>query len=61
VEQGLVDGAQVLIVDPPRKGLDLIARWLANEVSPCVQGREREREGEQGGGGARRWEGGHVW
>jgi hypothetical protein len=29
---GQVTDAQILIVDPPRKGLDMVARWLAKEV-----------------------------
>ena len=29
---GQLADAQVLIVDPPRRGLDLVARWLAKEV-----------------------------
>jgi tRNA/tmRNA/rRNA uracil-C5-methylase (TrmA/RlmC/RlmD family) len=32
ITMGQVADAQVLIVDPPRKGLDLVARWLAKEV-----------------------------
>jgi tRNA/tmRNA/rRNA uracil-C5-methylase (TrmA/RlmC/RlmD family) len=29
---GQLADAQVLIIDPPRRGLDLVARWLAKEV-----------------------------
>ena len=35
ISMGQVEGAQVLIVDPPRRGLDLVARWLAKEVVFC--------------------------
>jgi tRNA/tmRNA/rRNA uracil-C5-methylase (TrmA/RlmC/RlmD family) len=36
ITMGQVTDAQVLIVDPPRKGLDLVARWLAKEVRVWV-------------------------
>jgi len=32
ITKGQVTDADILIVDPPRKGLDLVARWLALEV-----------------------------
>eukprot|EP00960_Hanusia_phi_P070742 767382-Hanusia_phi.AAC.8 len=31
IEEGQVDGADVLIVDPPRKGLELLAHWIESK------------------------------
>jgi len=31
IEDGQVDGADVLIVDPPRKGLELLAHWIQSK------------------------------
>jgi len=33
IQGGLAQDAEILIVDPPRKGLQLVSRWIANEVS----------------------------
>ncbi|KAJ1491426.1 hypothetical protein T484DRAFT_1882602 [Baffinella frigidus] len=37
ISGGLAEGAEVLIVDPPRKGLQLVARWIASEAPASLR------------------------